>query len=410
MNKSTTCATSKKILLFELNIVGHHAGYIRHLLNYWNRINIELVIIVSPDFLKVHKEIVALPTKGTVKWYPITTEDAQWYESSKYSILRHTWAEWKLFCRYASIIKPDHAIVMYLDRFQLPLALRLPAPCAISGIYFRPKFHYKTFTNHPPDKKAFIHALREKWFWRSALRHPKFSSLFCLDPYAIKTLQLLSQPNKVFHLADPVETYSKDVEKTTLLGHKLGLDPQRKVLLLFGMLDRRKGIYELLEALPLLSSSQQAQLTLLLAGPLAERDKTAIKTLIATLTKNLSVQICLDEQFIKEEHIQPYFDLADVVSVLYQRHVGMSAILVRAAAAKKPVLASNYGLVGELVQQHQLGAVIDSASPIAIKEGIVQFLEGNLRNTFSKELAKAFANKNTPKQFAETLVFNINKV
>ncbi len=70
---------------------------------------------------------------------------------------------------------------------------------------------------------------------------------------------------------------------------------------------------------------------------------------------------------IKGRQIQVYFELSDYVLALYQNHIGMASVVVRAAVSGKPVLASDYGYLGHLVQTEQLGAVTDATSPDAIR-------------------------------------------
>jgi glycosyltransferase involved in cell wall biosynthesis len=183
----------------------------------------------------------------------------------------------------------------------------------------------------------------------------------------------------------------------------LGIEPERKVLLLFGMIDRRKGIYPVLEALQQLLPTEQAQLALLLVGPLAEADRVAVTTAIATLHQASSLQIVLRDQFIVDDAIQSYFAPADLVLALYQRHVGMSAILVRAAAAGKPVLASDYGLMGRIVAEHRLGLTVDSTQPYQIVEGLQAFLRNGQGAIFDEQTMAKFAQQNSAQHFAETI-------
>ena len=43
---------------------------------------------------------------------------------------------------------------MYVDRFPLPLGLRHPVLCNLSGIYFRPTFYYQTFLGYNAPKTS----------------------------------------------------------------------------------------------------------------------------------------------------------------------------------------------------------------------------------------------------------------
>jgi glycosyltransferase involved in cell wall biosynthesis len=391
-----------KLLIFDLEVDGHHPGYLRHLLRYWPDEQTHLHFVVAPTLAKRHPALVQTPSRARVSWSPITLAEWQWYEKSKGSLVQRAWVEWRLYCRYATQTRAEQGLIMYMDRFQLPMALRCFLPCKTSGVFFRPKFHYRQFHERQPTGKERLAALREQWLWRSTLRHPQLKTLFCLDPLAVAPLQALGDHATVVHLPDPVESYPQPVATVTTLRQRLGLDPARMVFLLFGMIDRRKGIYQILAAVQQLQRDHQAPLTLLLVGPLAEADKANVLAQIDAITSHSAVQIVVCDDFIQDTQIQAYFESADVVLALYQRHVGMIAILVRAAAAGKPVLASDYGLMGELVCRHQLGLAVDTTDPGAIVAGLVRFLGGQQPN-FDQSAASHFAAANRPEQFVQCL-------
>jgi glycosyltransferase involved in cell wall biosynthesis len=115
------------------------------------------------------------------------------------------------------------------------------------------------------------------------------------------------------------------------------------------------------------------------------------------------VQILHVNRFVIDREIQPYFQLSDVVLAPYQRHVGMSAILVRAAAAQKPVLSSNYGLMGEMTRRHQLGLAIDSTDSQAIADGISFLLQTPLAQVGDRSKMQAFAAQNSAQRFADVI-------
>lgn len=388
------------ICIFDLNVTGHHPGYMRQLLRYWPAGDDVLTLVVAPDFLIRHADVVETQTEATVRWWPVTPAEAQQYEASKQSMLRHTWVEWRLFCRYAKRVDAAYGLVMYLDRFQLPLASRLPAPCAIGGIYFRPAFHYQQLSEHSPNSGEARKAMRQRILWRAALRHPKLKTIFSLDPLAVPSLnQLGNHQTAVVHLPDPVELYPAS---ETPLDFKT--EAGRKLFLLFGMLTPRKGIFQVLEAVQQLSAENQQKLTLMLAGPLPDPHKDRVLEQIAALERNTCLQIILHNAFISDADVQRYFAAADIILAPYQHHVGMSAILVRAAAAQRPVLSSDYGLMGHLVRQHQLGATVDSTQPAAIATKISDILQGKVcKVCFDRDTARVFADGNSAEKFTLTI-------
>jgi len=280
--------------------------------------------------------------------------------------------------------------------------LRCFLPCKTSGIFFRPKFHYTTLPAHRPTRREQGNALREQWLWRRALGHRQLKTLFTLDPLAVAPLRGLGARANVVHLPDPVAMHPPDPAAVTQLRQTLGLAPGRKIFLLFGALDQRKGIYPLLAALRQLPPVQQAQITLLVVGSMVNAERVALLAALAEFQRQSAVQLVAQDHFIPDEAIPHYFALADVVLALYQRHVGSSGLLLWAAAAGKAVLASDYGLLGELVRQHQLGLTVDSTAPGAIATGLCRFLAGPPL-TFDQGAAMHFAAANAPASFAQRL-------
>lgn len=394
---------TQRLLIFEPEVAGHHPGYLQHLLRYWPDAQTHLHFVVSPEFAVRHQDVMQTACRAQVTWEPMTTAELQLYTASKRSLLRRTWMEWQLYCRYAQKSQADQGLIMYLDRFQLPLALRLFLPCQTSGIFFRPKFHYKQYNERVLTRKERLHSFRERWLWRSALHHPQLKTLFCLDPLAVEPLRALGGRSAVVHLPDPVEISPQSAAEVDMLRQKLAIEPARKVLLLFGVIDRRKGIYQVLDAVQQLSISQQKQITLLLVGQLMQSEQAGIRAEIDRLTQKLAMQIIVHDQFVPEAEIQLYFELADVALALYQRHVGSSGILLRAAAAGKPVLASDYGLMGELVRRHQLGWTIDSTAPRIIANQLSRLVRQPAEVMFDQVEAAQFAAQNSASAFTHVL-------
>lgn len=400
-------------MLFDLATGGHHPSYIRHLINYWcnEKLPIKLDIVVSPKFIDDHSDIIKIQIENDqsqIRFISITLEE---YSGliSKQSLLKRFFREWNLYCKYANELKAEHCLLMYLDTLQLPIALGQKSPCKFSGIYFRPTFHYKDFDNYTFSGKDIFRQWRQKLLLSRVLNNPQFECLFSLDPFAIKHIKKLHSQAKVFHLADPVTRGKFDQDKIEGLRRKIELNTDKKIFLLFGRLTNRKGIYQLLEAIRLLPYKLCKNLCLLLVGSIASTDKILIQSQIKVISQSLPVQIITYDKFVAEEEIPIYFQLADVILAPYQKHVGMSGILLLAAAAKKPVLASNYGLMGQLVRQNKLGIAVDSTSPQAIANGIIYFINNEQPKTayLDLKMLDEFVKENSVGNFSDTLFQNI---
>lgn len=407
---STPC-----ILIFDLETGGHHPSYIRHLVNYYcdKNLPINLEIVVSPKFIDEHADVVEIPinkNKSQVRFISITLEEYTHLLNAG-SLLQKIFREWKLYCQYARVLQATHCLLMYLDTLQLPIALGENSPCPFSGIYFRPTFHYKDFNDYTFSVQDIFRGWRQKLLLYKLLNNPQFHCLFCLDNLATKYIKKLHSPAEIVSLADPVKTYNFEQEKIEVLRQELGIGKDKKIFLLFGKITNRKGIYKLLDAINILHEEVCKKICLLLVGSIVPKDKRLVQSQIQKISQSLPIEIITCDKFIAEEQVHLYFQLSDVILAPYQKHVGMSGILLLAAAAKKPVLASNYGLMGELVRQNKLGIALDSTSHEAIAKGITYFIDSQNKEAdiCDLKLINEFVEENSVDNFSQTLFKNVFK-
>ncbi|MBW4518513.1 MAG: glycosyltransferase family 4 protein [Scytolyngbya sp. HA4215-MV1] len=403
-----------RILLFDLSIRGHHPNYIQQLIRYWSEHTIpgSLEMVVSPRFLEEHFDVVELANqlnRDKLKFVAITPEEEAALKSRKsfFSRTVRAFQELQLLCKYAAIAQATHCLMMYFDTAQIPLAAGIKLPCPFSGIYFRPTFHYSELTGKSLSWKEQLQQGREKFILSRVLNHPQCHRLFCLDPFAVQYLQTRGDRHLI-HLPDPVSVQPriaqpKAQEQQQVLRKTLGISPERRVFLLFGALTGRKGIHKVLEAVSMLPPNLTQKLCLLLVGEIKASEETQVEATIAQLRQTIPVQIVTHYQFVTDEEVQYYFQLADVVLATYQQHVGMSGILLLAAAAQKPVLSSDYGLMGELVRRYQLGLVVDSTIAKEISSGLSRYLTESLDQLGDRQKMQQFAEQNSSEHFAQTI-------
>lgn len=402
---------SPKLMLFDVAVAGHHAAYIRHLVRYWRERELPgcLNVVVSPKFVQQHSDIVDIALgcdRKNINFVTISPEEETLLRSdtSRFDRIWRGFQEWQLICKYARSLEATHCLIMYLDLLKFPLAFGAKPPCFVSGIYFQPKFHYSDFANYLPSLKERVQQWRDKSLLLRVLHNPHLKILFCLDPFVGDYINKFNGSVTAVHLPDPLEilpTAECDVVK---IRESLGIYPGRQVLLLFGSLTRRKGIQQLLKAISMLPPNLGQKLCLLLLGvPHPLEEKSLIESWIGEARRSLPmIQIIAKYEFIPEPDVCKYFQMADVVLVPYQQQVGTSGILLLAAAAQKPVLSTNYGLIGDLVQRYHLGLTVDSAVPGEIAKGLSQLIESPEQiGDISK--MKSFVEKNTPEEFASII-------
>ena len=405
---SSGSGNERKLLLFDLFATGHHAGYILHLVRYWREQKLpgSLDVLVTPKFMQLHPDVINTALEGgqsNINFVTISPEEEAVLKSEDSTVERlvRAFQEGNLLDKYARKLEPTQCLLMYFDSILLSLAFRGRFPCPLAGIYFRPIFHYSDFADFTPLRHERILQLRDKFALSRLLSNSQFQTLFCLDPLAVEPIRRFNSHVKVIYLPDPVQIYRDSDSKLEKLREKLEIEPGRKVFLMFGVLNKRKGIYQLLEAIALLPAHICQKFCLLLVGPIDS--ESLIQTRIAELSESLPVQIIGYEKFVPDREIQPYFQISDVILAPYQHHIGMSAIQVRAAAAQKPLLSSNYGLMGEIVKRNRLGITVDSTLPSEIAKGLTQFLLREPTEFCDLHSMKSFAEQNAAEKFASTL-------
>jgi glycosyltransferase involved in cell wall biosynthesis len=397
-----------RLMLFDMALGGHHGIYIQHLIDYAYEKKFlgEIDIVVLPQFADVHKDTVKAISDSqhlqiNLVSISIAEEAALGSRDSGVNRAMRNFREWEVFCKYAQKLQTTYALIMYLDTYALPIAFGKKSPCSFSGIYFRPTFHYNTFTNYQPSWRKNIQHWREKVTVNQILRRSQLHKLLCLDPFAVKSLP----SSKMMHLADPVRSRPPVLGDLSIFQAKLGIEQHRRVFLLFGALDERKGIYQLLEAIELLPPKLTQNFCLLIVGKTNTNEQTRIQPKISTLRQTHPVQILEFYDFVPENEVPQYFQSADVILATYQRHVGMSGILLLAAAAGKPVLSSSYGLMGELVMHHRLGLAVDSMVPKEIAKALSQYTLETPTTFCDPAQMRKFAEQNSIEIYAET-IFN----
>ena len=392
-----------RLLLFDTNPTGHHAGYLYHLIRYWQLWNVsgELVVAVSPAFVTMHPDMIELARNAPTVHLVVMNEAEDAHRQSPARQMLQTQHEWELVVKYARQWETRQVLLMYFDTFQMAFSLSRRVPCPVAGIFFRPVFHYENWGHQPANSREKLQGWRKRQLIRLAVGRRSLQTLFCLDPFVVPTLNRWAGRNVATYLPDPVEINLTTAADAAILHHRLGIEPTRRVMLVFGQLDERKGLFTLVDALKRLTSAQQTNWCLLLVGPVEDCIAPALNSDLSTLTTETAVQVVRHHSFVPEPDIQSYFMVSDLIVTLYQRHIGMSAVLVRAAAAGKPVLSSDYGLMGQLVKTKGLGRVVDAKNSVAVADALTMF--GQAPWPTDSDAMQSFAEQNQASQYAKVI-------
>jgi len=169
---------------------------------------------------------------------------------------------------------------------------------------------------------------------------------------------------------------------------ELGIAPDKKTLLFFGLIRPYKGLKYLILAMADIAKSIDC--VLLVVGEFYE-PKEEYLSLIKQL--RLEEHIVIRDEYVKNEAVSLYFSSADVVVLPYVTAT-QSGIVQIAFGLNKPVITTNVGGLPEAVEDGKTGFVVDPESPEKLAEAILKFYEGNYESKFSeriKETSHAFS-------------------
>jgi glycosyltransferase involved in cell wall biosynthesis len=368
-------ARESRVLVFEPFRGGHHPEYIRAIVEGWRRASIPGTLTVACPSTTVTQTSIELTATGSSSQIEhLDLPDLEpWPLVGRFAAdRRHARSlEWAI-----RQVHPHDVVVMYLDRLLWPIAtgLRLPNGTRLHGIYFRPSVHYDRLRSSQPSAREHARARVRHALFLAALRNPSMSTVFSLDPTFVdwvgsrRRTAILPCPDVLNESTTPAETRARR--------RRWNIAPERSTALFFGFLAYRKGVGSVCEALRLLEQDEQRRLAVVFCGRAVPEDGDRIHEALDRVARETSVQIVVDEQDLHFTQVQSAFEATDVALVPYLRHIGSSAVLLRAAAARKPVIASDFGLVGHYVATHRLGQAIDSRDPRKVAGALSEWLKG----------------------------------
>lgn len=184
----------------------------------------------------------------------------------------------------------------------------------------------------------------------------------------------------VKHLPHPVYAHFGQKLDRAEAAKSIGVDPEKKTLLFFGLIRDYKGLDILLETAKNLDESFQV----VVAGECyGSFDKYQ-----AIIEENeLSGQIIVHQKFIADKDVAAYFSVADVC-VLPYRSATQSGVTAIANFFHVPVVATRVGGLGEFVEHGVDGLLVDPESPSELEKGITGLFKGEELDKMRRELKR----------------------
>jgi glycosyltransferase involved in cell wall biosynthesis len=220
----------------------------------------------------------------------------------------------------------------------------------------------------------------------------------------LRSLGLKHLEDRMFVMPDllPDITYGAGQDSSKVACRKrLQLPPERTICLFFGELRENKGPDVLLKAIKSLPPEVLVVFAGSPAGVFADFDFARKAT-----QERLDGRVRFDLGRVPDEIVPDYFGAADAIVLPYRRSfLATSGILQWAAAAGKPVIATDVGEIGDLIKTYGLGLVIEPEDPRRLAEAIRQYvLERETIENSVKQCASVYSSLNHWRRAASSVL------
>ena len=380
-----------RILLFDTITDGHHPDYLIHVIGFYSgKKDVELYVSTGESFksqFDARQKAEDNPWGDNVTFLPIPTNKLNSIHSKP--IYLRSIIEWNLLVETAKEINASQVLLMYFDYYQLGIWIGKNAPCPVSAIYFRPNFTENDNGIYPQIKK---------WMLSNVLKSGQIQNLFCLVHALVPYMKGQKTQTQIIPICDPIKQFQISKSETAEFKNKYKIPTDKKIFLNFGYLDDRKGMEVFIDACATLPKEALAKICLLLAGPVPEYYEKIIEAKLAQVPE-LEVIRCYG--YLPAREVQICFEISDVVLILYQDFLNMSSVLIRAAMANKPNLATQTGMIGELVSKHNVGITVDATSVSEVGNELKAIIKNGI--SYSEDNLKQLAEENSLNSFLSTI-------
>lgn len=347
------------VLIFEINLNGHHSIYLEKI----TESHLELGRIVTIVFSEKFKEDILINKlkqlyANSLNIILLNEIDCEKLMKSRWGNIGREFGLWYLFKKtfnyVESIQKIDFIFLPYADYCLNAIGL-LGSPfrkITWSGICMRPAFHYQASGVIAPT--SLLLGLKRVLF-NLVLKNKKLSCLFTIDELLINFIKKhnFNLTHRLSYLADPADPPLNF--NNSILRQRYKININVNVILVYGAIDDRKNLFELLTALSI--DKNLIEWHVLIVG----KQSNSVRTELTNIRwDNLKIQnrIYIIDEFVKDEVEQHVFSMCDVVWIAYLGHYQMSGVLVKSGLYRKPVISCEEGLIGWYTKQYKVGVTI----------------------------------------------------
>ncbi len=392
----------RRLVVLEPDVEGHPREWLRHLISFTAGRGAGYVVwlIVAPEVYRDLAADLATQSTGRVRLLALTSVEKRLCSHRRLAV--SGFARWWTMRRYLRLLGAEAGHFLSIDHVSLPLALGFGAAGRrLGGILFRPSVHYPALGSRRARWREWLRDARKALLYQLMLLNHAVRVVLTLDPYFPAYAEhRYIKGSKVRAVPDPAHPSVNGTPDDDRIAD--ALPHGRTVFLLFGYLTERKGVLALMEALRLLPVGDAAKVAVVLAGKVEPGIRPMLSDLYQRVTaEQPDVWVHIEDRRISSGELDALVRRSDVVLAPYQRFVGSSGVLLWAARLGKPVLTQEFGLLGRLVKDYQLGLAADCDDPRALARAMGDIVQRGAAAFINQPAAHDFVVARTPQRFAE---------
>lgn len=335
---------------------GHHPFYLSLIIKSLIRHHCVIVLGESTKNIKAYLSKYGIDSLS-IKWVKPNGKDiADFYTQS------------------LSVAKAENASTVfytYFDSFlEHVLSEERTIDHEVTGIWFHPHALGRQYQWIPGFDRRAKHRKLIHTGLKTKTATKNFQKIFFLDPNASGRLAKLNQNIECITIPDPGES-NPTMDKSTARRHFKLPGKEKTIFLHIGTSEKRKGLSDTIKAfhLGLSDTLFRERAFLLRVGTndrLSLRDRTKLLELVE------SGHASFTEGFVTESDFIEYLSAADVILLPYRKFRFSSGILVNAMNAGRPVLTSNYGMIGKITMSTASGKCFKDSSVSSLAKALVE--------------------------------------
>lgn len=389
-------------LIFDAAASGHHGEFLENIIWSLAEGANAYVILAHPE-LRERLESAKLECQSAIRLEYLAEEQLEQLAYAK-GLLGRGRQEIEIVLRYCESHPISRVIMMHMNVHQVALGrCALPKGVVLRGLLLNPYTPSRRAHGLRAKLFALMTGLRKRLQFAWMLRNRALERIFLLNDSAMASQLNRWHPKRAIFEAipDPLPALSPVIE----IRHDDVIQARPFCFLLAGSIAPRKGCLEALEVLSRVTEIAGRPIRLRILGRFRkECSNYRAKVLERSQHLNAQAGLCveIEDRFISDQELGQAFAEADCILAPYLDFYGSSGMIGHACRYQKPMLVCKDGLLGELVEQRQLGLAVNPSDASSFATAIGRIIEKDY--IYNSESARDYVREADARLFVARLL------